>query len=98
MTSKADIEALGYHLARRIATGEWIGVQKQLFTTGLFVIAADGSGWRTRYCYEYSIDAIIACLEWDGVGDPPGPWVKQKPQERQGPGLEPFLKKWGHQQ
>lgn len=91
-----DIAALGYHGVKRAKSGEWLGVQKQLFTTGLFVIDADGGGWRTRYCYEHSIDAILALVEWDGEGDPPGPWIKQKPEERQGPGLEPFLRKGTH--
>lgn len=46
-----DIKAHGYALAKQLPSGEWLGVQKMLFTTGLFVITADGGSWRTRYCF-----------------------------------------------
>lgn len=84
-----DIKAHGYAFAKQLPSGEWLGVQKMLYTTGLFVITADGGSWRTRYCYQHSIDAILACMDWDGSGDPPGPWLKQKPEERHGPGHSP---------
>lgn len=91
-----DIKAHGYAFAKQLPSGEWLGVQKMLFTTGLFVITADGGSWRTRYCYEHSIDAILACMDWDGAGDPPGPWIKQKPEDRHGPGMAPFIKRGTH--
>ncbi len=96
MATADDIQSLGYYAPRQIASGEWIAVQKMLFTTGLFVIDADGAGWRTRFCYEHSIDAVLALLEWDGIGDPPGPWVKEKPSDRHGPGMSGFIKRGTH--
>lgn len=91
-----DIADLGYFGVKPAKSGEWLGLQKMLFTTGLFVIDADGSGWRTRFCYEHSIDAAMALLEWNGEGDPPGPWIKEKPSDRPGPGMDPFIKKGTH--
>ena len=47
----------------------------------------DWGGYRTRYCYP-TIEAAEAALGvWTGDGDPPGPWIKQKPEERHGPGM-----------
>jgi hypothetical protein len=54
------------------------------YTTGLFIVT-DRCRWRTRYCYEHPIEALNACLIWDGKGDPPGLWIKQKPEERLNP-------------
>ena len=28
---------------------------------------------------------MIAFATWDGVGDPPGDWIKQKPEDRLNP-------------
>lgn len=69
----------GYRWLRLLPTGEWIGVQNMLFTTGLFV-GVDAIGWRTRFCFETPNEAIIASLMWDGAGWPPGYWIKQKPE------------------
>lgn len=41
-----------------------------------------------RYCYESFADAKHALATWDGKGDPPGPWVKEKLSERRGPGAK----------
>jgi len=86
---KADREAmmaaLGYANARTLPTGEVAGVQRMLFTFGLFV-GLDDFGYARRYCYERRSDALDALLVWDGVGDPPGPWIKVYPGERLGPG------------
>lgn len=57
----------------------------QVYTTGLFVGLTD-IGYDRRYCYEHAKDAIVAVLTWDGRGDPPGPWIKEKPGDRLGPG------------
>lgn len=79
-----DLLAAGYMLPRQLPTGEWAALQKQLFTTGLFIVDSRHT-WRTRWCYERKIDAMLALAKWDGKGDPPGPWIKQKPQERLNP-------------
>lgn len=31
-----------------------------------------------RYCYEHAHEARAALVAWDGVGHPPGPWIKCK--------------------
>lgn len=81
------LEEYGYqHVKVLPATGVLAGVQGQMFTTGLFV-GLDEGGWQRRYCYESRKDAVEALIAWDGAGDPPGPWIKEKPSDRLGPGL-----------
>ncbi len=79
-----EINALGYSGARQLPTGEWVAVQSMLYTTGLFIVV-DGLSWKTRWCYERAEDANVALTTWDGKGDPPGPWIKQKPEDRLNP-------------
>lgn len=69
--------ANGYRLMRKVSTGEVIGVRQMIYTWGLFVGLND-CGYRTRFCYPDAVSAAFACVQWDGVGDPPGPWIKQK--------------------
>lgn len=78
------IAFLGYVAPRRLDDGRWVALLKMLFTTGLFV-GIDQSGYQTRFCYEHMSDAIAALIEWDGIGDPPGPWIKEKPSDRLNP-------------
>ena len=75
-----------YWPIRQLPSGEWMGVLKMQYTYGL-CIGLDRTGYRTRYCYETWDQVVPAFLTWDGEGDPPGPWLKQKPEERYGPGL-----------
>ena len=81
-----------YSHLRRLSTGEWVGVQRFLFTWGLMV-GLDERGYRTRFCYEHPQDAVWAAQHWDGSGDPPGPWVKEKGRggERSNPCLDKRL-------
>jgi hypothetical protein len=85
MTSISHFYSLGYHVVKKMPDGSWIGVMPMLFTTGLFV-GLDEKGYDRRYCYANSMDAMEALLRWDGVDDPPGPWIKEKPSNRLGPG------------
>lgn len=73
----ARMKAEGYLWPRKLSTGEWAGVQRFMFTHGLCV-GLDETGYRTRYCYEDWGEALIALATWDGRGDPPGDWIKQK--------------------
>lgn len=75
----------GYLFVRELPGGKWVGLHPQAFTTGLFVGLTETS-YERRYCYEKFIDAFEAIQAWDGKGDPPGPWVKEKPSDRLGPG------------
>ena len=83
----AKLKAEGYVHCIVLPTGEIAGIQKMLFTCGLFV-GLDDYGWRTRFCYERSEEARKALDAWDGLGDPSGPWIKEKPSDRLGPGIQ----------
>jgi hypothetical protein len=88
MEQEALLEKLareGYRPVRVLPSGVVIGVMPQLYTTGLFVGLNEFS-WKRRYCYEHQVEAVIAFVSWDGEGDPPGPWIKEKPSNRLGPG------------
>ena len=75
----------GYRNIKRLSTGELAGTMRQMFTVGLFVGLTE-TGYKRRFCYELETDADRALRQWDGTGDPPGPWVKEKPSDRLGPG------------
>jgi hypothetical protein len=47
------------------------------YTTAV-VVGLDPTGYRLRYCYEHRSDAQAAIKAWDGLGHPPGPWIKCK--------------------
>ena len=79
------LNANGYTHIKAMQDGTICAIQKQLFTTGI-VIGLDRTGYQRRYCYELEAVAREALVQWDGVGDPPGPWIKEKPSDRLGPG------------
>lgn len=77
-----ELAAEGYEGVRELpATHELAGVLPQIFTTAL-AVGLDQFGYKRRYCYENKGEAASALLGWDGVGDPPGNWIKEKPSER----------------
>jgi len=78
------LKRAGYENLRRLPNGDVIGTQRMIFTTGLFV-GLWAYGYHTRFCYEREADAVTACQTWDGTGDPPGPWIKEKPADRLNP-------------
>lgn len=90
--TEADIIALGYYRARHLSGIRWLALSRQLFTCGLCIVdeprSAASNGQVTRFCYEYADDAKTAFDTWDGVDDPPGPWIVQKPEQRYGPGSD----------
>jgi hypothetical protein len=71
------IIALGYEHPRQLPDGRWIAMGRLLYTTGLFV-GIDRVGYKTRFCYETAPDCFAALQLWNGKGDPPGPWIKEK--------------------
>lgn len=75
----------GYSRIKVMQDDTVCALQKLLFTTGL-VVGLDRAGYKRRYCYERYEDAREALVQWDGAGDPPGPWIKEKPSDRLGPG------------
>lgn len=79
---------LGYPHSRQLPNGQWLAVAPMMFTAGLFVMDDNPlTGYKTRYCYEHMCDALAALTKWGGKGDPPGPWVKQKPENRLNPNI-----------
>jgi len=68
---------LGYDHPKLLASGEWAALYNFLFTVGLLV-GIDEVGYRTRFCYPNRPAAEAAITQWDGHGDPPGPWIKEK--------------------
>jgi len=63
-------------------------VQHFAFTAGLLTnVTFDGLSYdyHARYCYPSRIEAFRMLHAWDGVGDPPGDWVKEKISERTNP-------------
>jgi hypothetical protein len=74
----------GYRHLKEFPDGKIAGIGRQLFTTGLFVGLEEFS-YQKRYCYENEAQAVVALAIWDGQGDPPGPWIKEKPSDRLNP-------------
>ena len=60
-----------------LSNGELAGIHRFMFTYGL-VVGLTENGYRTRFCYETKEDAVDALSSWDGIGFPPGFWIKQK--------------------
>lgn len=57
------------------------GVQRFIFTCGLLTnlrFVGLTNSYDARYCYESRADAVRALATWDGQGDPPGDWIKEK--------------------
>jgi hypothetical protein len=68
------------------------GVQRFIYTCGLLTeLTFDGLeyDYRARYCYPRQRDAVAALMTWDGIGDPPGEWIKEKVSGRRGPEQQP---------
>lgn len=72
-----QIVSYGYEFPRQLPTGDWVALQQMFFTVGLFV-GLDETGYASRYCYPDVGSALSGLLEWSGLGDPPGPWIKHK--------------------
>lgn len=74
------MEGQGIWCIRRLESGEWIGLHRFIFTVGLVIGFTDDTPHRTRFCYDLAhvADAVSAVLEWNGRGDPPGRWIKEK--------------------
>ncbi len=73
----SELAALGFQEPRLFPTGETAAVQRFMFTVGV-VTGIDEFGYRCRWCYDNYRMASLALSRWDGKGDPPGPWIKQK--------------------
>jgi hypothetical protein len=75
-----ELQKEGYYSIREIPGQGLCGLMKFAFTTGL-VIGMESWGYKGRYCYSSAADAQKELDEWDGIGDPEGPWIKYKGME-----------------
>lgn len=57
--------------------GQLCGVQRMMFTWGLFV-GLDKYGYHHRYCYHTYAECVGALNDWNGEGDPVG-YIVRKP-------------------
>ena len=80
------LNAEGYVRCIKLPNGQVAGLLQMIYTTALCV-GLDELGYQRRYCYETKQQATEALDAWDGMGDPPGLWLKEKPSNRLGPGL-----------
>lgn len=72
-------------LVREIPGHGLCGVQRFIYTAGLLThlrFDAFTYDYDARYCYPIAADALRDLLQWDGTGDPPGEWIKEKVSER----------------
>lgn len=91
-----DIALLKHWQSELLATREVPGrgdcvVQRFIYTCGLLThVTFDRTfiDYTARYCYDSAREAVRALQTWDGVGDPPGDWIKEKVSERLGPGAQ----------
>jgi hypothetical protein len=73
----AYLEEQGYFGVKEISGRGICGLMRFAFTVGL-CYGLDETGYVGRYCYSELLDAKTALRDWDGIGDPPGPWIKHK--------------------
>lgn len=62
-------------------TGNYVHLAQMLFTCAVIVSDADDGNPITRWCYHTRREAKAALDAWDGNGDPPGEWIKRKPED-----------------
>ena len=80
----------GYWSVRKLPTGIWVAGYDFLFDYGLMVnLRRDYPHWWTRFVYpttEFTRCQVREFIhQWDGDGDPPGLWLKEKPGDRHHP-------------
>lgn len=82
------LEANGYMDLKTLSDGRVAGVYRYLFTGGVCYGLTEG-GLEGRFCYPTLAEAREAISDWDGVGDPPGNWIKEKGRvERRNPNFD----------
>lgn len=88
----AFLKSAGITNVRLLPTGEYAGLHRFMFTTGLMVglVHDEFDLYKTRYCYNGQLEARKALEAWDGQGDPPGNWIKQKPEDRMNPNYKEY--------
>lgn len=54
------------------------GVSRYMFTFGLCTHVSWSTPHMHRWCFSDAMEAMVSLAIWNGEGDPPGPWTKQK--------------------
>jgi len=76
-----------FRVVRRVPGRGLCGIQRFIFTCGLLTdlkFYEMENDYTARYCYPNEREALRALQAWDGTGDPPGPWIKEKVSGRAG--------------
>jgi hypothetical protein len=86
---KEYCESMGYMAVKQMKNGKWIGLSMMNFTVGLCIDLREFE-YSHRYCYQHLVHAMVALAEYEGEGDPIGPWIKRKGLggEKLGPGAK----------
>jgi hypothetical protein len=81
-----QLEREGYYHIRVLPVG--VAALRDYVNTCDIVFGITGTAYRGRYSYPEPVSARTALNQWNGTGDPSGPWLKYKgPDElRIGPG------------
>lgn len=63
---------------RRMPDGSVAGIVRFIFTYGICSHMSETETYRGRWCHEQPAEAALAFYVWNGLSDPPGPWLKYK--------------------
>jgi hypothetical protein len=72
---------------RTLEDGRIVHLIPLMYTYGLRVATADANRCGV-FSEAHIADAVVAAANWDFVGDPPGPWIRNL-RGRYGPGAGP---------
>lgn len=61
--------------------GNYVHLAQMLFTCAVMVSDARDGNPITRWCYHTRREAKAALDVWSGIDDPPGEWIKRKPED-----------------
>jgi len=68
-----------------LTDGEWKGqyahVAQMLFTCAVMVSSSETGDPIVRWCFATRREAKASLEAWTGTGDPPGKWIKRKPDD-----------------
>lgn len=71
---------------RFLPEGMMVEVHRMLFNHRVVFGMAGSETYQRGFCFHTALEAIHAAEHWDGVGDPPGNWIKEVGTDRYGPG------------
>jgi hypothetical protein len=76
-----------HFIIKELPNGKVVAVVPMIASAALVLVTEDyldkavrraWNGWQRRFCYAGFGAAVAAAAAWDGTGDPPGDWVKEK--------------------